>query len=88
MKKDHQRSADTRRTVTPRDIAEQYRGAVRLAPGVWLDGDGDLHFSIPELLVAFELADTPENRELLASDIAEFMGQWMPVTMIRQDTES
>lgn len=34
----------------------------RLGPGVWVDGNDHLHFSIPELLAFFKWPDTPENR--------------------------
>jgi hypothetical protein len=50
--------------LTPREHAETFfPGARRIAPGLWLDGFGDLHFSVPELLALVDLEDTPENRE-------------------------
>ena len=35
---------------------------IQHGPGIWEDVEGGLHFSIPELLDAFGIADTPENR--------------------------
>lgn len=35
-----------------------------IAPGVWEDADGNLHFAIPEILAHCDLEDTPENRAL------------------------
>jgi hypothetical protein len=34
----------------------------RLGPGIWIDQNDNLHFSIPELLALVDLPDTPENR--------------------------
>lgn len=34
----------------------------RVAPGIWIDADGNSHLSIPELLALVELPDTEENR--------------------------
>ncbi len=42
-----------------------------LAPGFWLDGNGNPHISIPELLAAFEMEDTPENRKLATEMVQE-----------------
>lgn len=87
MKKDQQLTADERRTVTPREIADQQTGHTRVAPGIWLDADGDPHVSIPELLAHFDLEDTPTNREEVAAIVAEVMHQY-GVVVVRQDPES
>jgi hypothetical protein len=50
------------RQLSAAEIADQQRDAVRLGPGVWRDRDGCLHWSIPELLAEFGLADTPAHR--------------------------
>lgn len=39
-------------------------GTKRLAPGLYLDADGQAHLMIPELLDHFGYADTPENRDV------------------------
>jgi hypothetical protein len=33
-----------------------------LFPGCWIDGNGDAHFSIPEIHAIFGLPDTTEDR--------------------------
>jgi len=45
----------------------------RLAPGIWTDANGDLHFSLPELLALFDLPDTPENRAIATENIKAMM---------------
>lgn len=35
----------------------------RIAPGIWIDMNDNIHWSIPELLQMVDLPDTPENRE-------------------------
>ena len=72
------------RQLTPHEIEEQYRGAVRLAPGIWLDARGDVHWSVPELLALVDLEDTPENREAVAA-IAENVARQHGVSTIRQE---
>lgn len=87
MKKDHPLTADLTRIVTPREMDAQRAGSTRIAPGIWLDADGDVHFSIPELLAMVDLEDTPANREEVAQMVAEIMSRHgLPI--IRQDPES
>ena len=50
----------------------------RLAPGVWTDKDGGLHFSLPELLALFELEDTPENRAIATDNIRAMLREQCP----------
>jgi len=57
--------------LTPAEIADQQVGAERLAPGVWRDRAGGIHFSIPELLAEFELEDTPENQRAVVAILLE-----------------
>ncbi len=33
-----------------------------IAPGIWQDGDGNVHWSIPGLLAVADIEDTPANR--------------------------
>jgi hypothetical protein len=46
-----------------------------LGPGVWVDTDGGLHFSAPEIMAHFGLPDTEESRtqcmELLQEQLPE-----------------
>lgn len=50
------------RKLTAAEIADQQRDAVRIAPGIWRDRDGNIHWSIVELLAEFGLEDKPEHR--------------------------
>lgn len=43
----------------------------RLAPGVWVDKEGAVHFSILEILSFFKVKDTAENRDKLTAMIRE-----------------
>lgn len=42
---------------SPRDTLDKW-----LAPGVWLDVEGNVHFSVPDFLDLFGLEDTEANR--------------------------
>lgn len=80
---------DHHRTLTPQQVAAQQVGSRRVAPGIWLDANGDVHFSVPELLALVDLADTPENREAVVEMAIEtFRAQNPTVPIIRQDPES
>lgn len=79
------------RIVTPQQLADQYRGAMRLGPGVWLDHAGSVHFNIPELLAHFEIPDTPESREQMMAFVEEQLPRLLggrPPSIIRQEPES
>lgn len=81
--------APTQRTVTAAQIDEQLAGGTRLAPGVWIDRDGGLHFSVPELLPILGLADTPANREAVSRMMADELRRLVPEAMVvEQDKES
>ena len=55
--------ATARRTVSLAEVAAQRAMGTEIAPGLWRDAAGDMHFSVPELLALFDIEDTPENRE-------------------------
>lgn len=77
---------DVRRKLAPDEIAAQRRGSQRIAPGIWLDAAGDVHFSVPELLALVDLEDTLENREAVFRMACEVARQHSPTAMIiRQD---
>lgn len=48
--------------------------ARRIAPGIWEDGDGHLHFSVPELLAMVDLPDTPEHRARVVAMMRRQLG--------------
>ncbi len=49
------------RRITEAELLAQFEGAERLGPGVWKDGQGFLHFSIPDILRHFGLPPTAEH---------------------------
>jgi hypothetical protein len=59
-----------RRYLSPNQIAQQQAGGEYVAPGIWIDVDGNAHFSVPEILAFFDVADTPENREAVVAMLA------------------
>jgi len=68
--------------------ARFFAGARRIAPGIWLDGDGDLHFSVPELLALVELPDTPDNREVVYQLVEDLLrGAHPTATIVRHDPD-
>lgn len=42
---------------------------------MWEDAEGNLHFSVDNTLRAFELPDTPENREFVKQSFREMIAQ-------------
>lgn len=72
------------RRLTQEEFDRQLRGSTRIAPGIWLDAHGDVHWSVPELLAMVDLEDTPENREAIA-EIAIRVSEEHGLTTIRQE---
>lgn len=54
----------------------------RIAPGIWEDMDGNLHYSLPELLALFELEDTPDNRRIATENIRDVVSKANPAATI------
>jgi len=77
---------DHRRTVTEAEKAAQRRGGTRIAPGIWADAAGDLHFSVPELLAAFGWPDDAEHRASVEQVIEDVLRRQYPgVQIVKQD---
>lgn len=75
-----------RRIITHAEHEYQRIGSTRIAPGIWEDAEGGLHFSIPELLALVDLEDIPENREAVFAIVKELAEAHFPDTQfIRQD---
>lgn len=51
--------------------AKYFPGSKTLAPGVWVDAQGALHLSLPDILAHFGYEDTIENREMLVAAATE-----------------
>jgi hypothetical protein len=67
-----------RRKLSQAEIDAQRAGSSRLAPGAWVDKDGGLHYSVPELLELFGWPDTPENRRAVEEAILETVRKAAP----------
>jgi hypothetical protein len=53
----------------------------RIAPGIYLDGDHDLHLDLPELLAAHGYERTPENeRAAIRAAVNIFDGHVQVIT--------
>lgn len=55
-------------------------------PGTWVDDNGVLHFSIPEMLAFFRMRDTAENREEVKKAIARVFYDHSPQTLLIERT--
>jgi hypothetical protein len=77
------------RSLTRTQVAQQQQGGQYLKPGVWIDRDGGLHFSVPEILKHLGLPDTPADREMATHFIGELLRVQCPAaTVIEQDDEA
>jgi len=66
--------------------AHFFPGSRRIAPGIWIDREGGVHYSVPELLALVDLEDTPENRAEVAALIERRLAEDHPLaTVIRHD---
>lgn len=70
------------RRLSPEEIAEQRRGSTRIAPGIWADKNGALHFSVPELLALFGWEDTPATRDEVRAILHQIIREQFPGTPI------
>lgn len=81
-----------RRTITPQERDRQLDGSRRIAPGIWEDAEGHVHWSVPEILAFFDLTDTVENREQVIKTLREVHrevhGEGSDRNIIVQDVES
>lgn len=72
--------------LTPQQARQQRQGGEYLAPGIWVDRHGGLHFSLPEILAFFQVEDTPENQDRLKGLMREVFGRECPdATLVEQD---
>jgi hypothetical protein len=53
-----------------------------IAPGIWEDADENMHISIPDLLQAFDLEDTPTNRALAEQLIRDELAKQFPTSKV------
>jgi hypothetical protein len=80
--------ADVTRIISHEQHLEQLEGATPIASGIWLDRAGDVHFSIPELLELFEIADTPANQEICREIVEAVIRNHDPrIPIVRQELE-
>lgn len=58
----------------------------RIAPGIWEDMEGNIHWSLTELLELADLPDTPENRAIVTAMLKEQMQEINPdMTIIERE---
>jgi hypothetical protein len=78
-----------RQSLTSTQVRQQQQGSMRLGPGAWVDREGALHFSVPEILAHLHLPDTPEGRAEAMDMIEGLLREMVPstTTIVRQDDE-
>lgn len=54
----------------------------RIMPGVWIDMNGDAHFSIPQILAECGMEDTIKNRRLASEAVLEMIREKAPDKVI------
>jgi hypothetical protein len=59
--------------------------AEQLAPGVYVDDRGTLHFDVPAILAHFDAVDTPAERERVTAMMRDLLRQLLPEASIRVD---
>lgn len=64
--------------LTDAELADMRRGARRLAPGIWVDRNGFVHFSIPELLAVFGWPDDEQHRVMAEEAIRSVCAEQCP----------
>jgi hypothetical protein len=67
-----------KRFLSAQEIDNFRRGGTRLAPGIWVDRAGGLHFSIPELLVLFGWPDDATHRALVLETVRDVVAATAP----------
>jgi hypothetical protein len=53
-----------------------------IAPGVYEDAAGAVHFSVPELMEHLHIEDTAENREQLSREMEDFLREFLPAAKV------
>jgi hypothetical protein len=69
----------------PEEVKALYRGARRLGPGVYVTAAGEPLFNCAEILAEVGLPDTPENREVVASEVRRMVAGSAKVVALRPD---
>ncbi len=54
----------------------------RLAPGIWEDMEGNVHWSVTELLEFIEMEDTPANRTAVTEILNKIVRENVPKATI------
>lgn len=52
----------------------------RIGPGIWIDQDDNVHWSIKEIFDLFEIEDTPENRKAAVQILEKIIQKSLPDT--------
>lgn len=67
-----------KRFYSTQQIDDFRRGGEYLAPGIWVDRAGGLHFSVPELLTLFGWPDDAEHRALVQQAVRDIVAREAP----------
>lgn len=76
------------RTITPAEASRQRQNGTRIDVGIWVDVDGDLHFSVLELLAMVGLPHTAENEAAVIETIQNICRRHGVVEAVVQTVES
>lgn len=67
-----------KQTMTPAQIRELVAFGEKIAPGIWSDRNGFLHFSVPDLLFHFGWPDDAHHRTLAIETIKRVCEEQFP----------
>ena len=67
-----------KRFLSAQEIDNFRRGGHYLAPGIWVDRAGGLHFSIPELLALFGWPDDATHRAIVLQAVRDVAARQAP----------
>lgn len=56
-----------------------------LAVGVWVDGNGNGHLNVPQILEHFGFENTPENHQMVVDMVAAMLKKEGNVPIYRKD---
>lgn len=54
-----------------------------IAPGIWEDVEGGVHFDVPALLTLFDIPDTPQNREEVIASVHRVLSRQVPGNLLQ-----
>ena len=61
--------------------------AKRVAPGIWIDADGNHHFSATEIMELFGIENTPENLKRTMEYLKQVVAKHADTVIMRDTPE-